>query len=311
MKTGSNIQELLINSGLDQELGLTIGNFDGVHLGHRKLFQDFVQDCKNYKLKSLVLTFDPHPKHIVNPRDPYSTRLFPLKDLEQQMVLCGIDYLWIQNFNESMAKLSPDEFIKTFLQPLPIKFLLVGHDFRFGRERKGQIDDLLKWCENKKIPLKVFSPYEVDGQRVSSSLIKKYLIEGDLENVNKYLGRRYFVSGTVVRGQNRGEGIGFPTANLDQPVPLKSGVYATKLKHKNSVYTAITNVGLRPTVNENLDLWNKNIETHVPCENLKLYDEKIEVEFIKFIREEVKFNSLDELKKQITLDIKNLKSLSL
>jgi riboflavin kinase / FMN adenylyltransferase len=307
MKKASKLENLLRNIDNKQGLGLTIGNFDGVHLGHQKLLGDFVEDCKNYNLQSLVLTFDPHPKKIINPRDPYASRLFPLADLEQQMEKCGIDYLWIQNFNTEISQMSPEDFISMFLQSLPIKYLMVGHDFRFGNERKGKIDDLLIWCEKKKVPLKVFSPFEIDGHRVSSSLIKNYLIEGDLENVNKYLGRRYSVFGKVVHGHNRGEGIGFPTANLDHPVALKSGVYATKLKFQEKEYISITNVGLRPTVNQNLDLWNKNIETHVPGENLFLYDKEIEVTFYKFIRDEIKFSSLDALKTQIATDIQNLK----
>lgn len=286
-------------------LGLTIGNFDGVHLGHRSLLRDFVEDCKNYNLQSLVLTFDPHPKHVINPRDPYATRLFPIADLVSQMKLLKVNHLWVQKFDVEMASISAEQFIEKFLNSLPIEFLLVGHDFRFGNERKGKIQDLLVWCEYRRIPLKVFSPVEIEQQRVSSSLIKNYLIEGDLKSVSKYLGRPYSVFGTVVKGENRGEGIGFPTANLNIPIPLKNGVYATRLKFNDVYFDSITNVGLRPTVNKNLDLWNKNVETHVPNQKFNLYGQEIEVEFISFIRPEVKFSSLDDLKKQIAQDIQN------
>lgn len=303
MKIGSKSQEILEYLNPGEGIGLTIGNFDGVHRGHQALLKDFVDDCKNYNLKSLVLTFDPHPKHILSPRDPYAARLFPIEDLTERMREHSVDFLWVQEFSMSLAQLTPEEFIAKFLQALPIKYLLVGHDFRFGKERKGRIEDLLTWCEMEKVPLKVFSPYEIDGKRVSSSLIKDLLIEGDLDNVEHFLGRKYNVSGTVVPGHKRGGGIGFPTANLNQPIPLKNGVYLTILKVDNKSYKAITNVGLRPTVNSNMDLWNKNIETHVPDETLSLYDKKIEVEFHKYVRTEKKFNSLDELKNQILLDL--------
>ena len=311
MKTGRNFEEILSQNGSEQGLGLTIGNFDGVHLGHQKLLQDFVDDCKNYNLKSLVLTFDPHPKHILNPRDPYAFRLFPIPDLIRQMQKAAIDYLWIQNFNLNLAQLSPADFINEFFNKLPVKYLLVGHDFRFGKERQGQIEDLLKWCESKKVPLKVFSPHEVNQQRVSSTLIKSLLLEGDLNSVERFLGRKFCVYGEIVKGHNRGEGIGFPTANIDLPVPLKNGVYATQLKFGDKSYKAITNVGLRPTVNDNMDLWNKNIETHVPGERLDLYGKNVEVEFHAFIRDEKKFSSLDELKAQISVDLQVLNKINM
>ncbi len=289
-------------------LGLTIGNFDGVHLGHKKLLSDFVEDCKNYNLGSLVLTFDPHPKHVINPRDPYATRLYPIGDLKTQLQTLNLNHLWVQHFDHKLSLLTPEQFIDAFLNPLPIKFLMVGHDFRFGKERAGKIDDLLIWCESKKVPIKIFSPYEIQHKRVSTSLIKDYLIEGDIETASIFLGRKYSVFGEVVKGQNRGEGIGFPTANLNSPVPLKNGVYASKLKVANSVYLSITNVGLRPTVNKNLDLWNKNVETHVPGEKLDLYGKTIEVEFHKYLRPEKKFETLEDLKEQIAKDIARLKS---
>lgn len=306
LKTWTNSKEILGDLKPNGSFGLTIGNFDGVHLGHRQLLTDFIEDCKNYNLESMVLTFDPHPKHVINPRDPYATRLFSIDDLKLQLQQLNLDHLWVQNFNLDMASKTPEQFIENFLDSLPIKFLLVGHDFRFGKERKGKIEDLLVWCEAKKVPLKIFSPFEIEGKRVSTSLIKDYLIEGDLESVAKYLGRKYLVSGIIVKGENRGEGIGFPTANLNIPIPLKNGVYATKLKVDNNVYKSITNVGLRPTVNKNLDLWNKNVETHVPGHRLNLYGQEVQVEFYKFIRPEKKFDSLEQLKAQIAKDIQSL-----
>ncbi len=308
MKVGSNHEAILAQLSPGQGLGLTIGNFDGVHLGHQKLLQDFVIDCKNYNLQSLVLTFDPHPKHILNPRDPYAFRLFTIEDLIEQMRKAKIDYLWIQNFNLLLAQLTAEQFIEEFFNKLPIRYLLVGHDFRFGKQRQGQIENLLEWCELKKVPLKIFSPFEIDDQRVSSTLIKNLLLEGDLKSVERFLGRKYKVQGTIVKGQNRGEGIGFPTANLDLSVPLKNGVYATKFQFEGGTFQAITNVGLRPTVNSNMDLWNKNIETHIPGEKLSLYGQAVTVEFQAFIRDEKKFASLGDLKIQIAQDIQALKN---
>jgi riboflavin kinase/FMN adenylyltransferase len=161
------------------------------------------------------------------------------------------------------------------------------------------------------VPLKVFSPHEVDEQRVSSTLIKNLLLEADLLAVERFLGRKFCVYGEIVKGHNRGEGIGFPTANIDLPVPLKNGVYATIIKFENKSFKAITNVGLRPTVNDNMDLWNKNIETHIPGEKLSLYGKNVQVEFQTFIRDEKKFSSLEDLKAQISLDLKVLDKMTM
>ncbi len=311
MKIGSSTLDLLENLQDEHGVGLTIGNFDGVHKGHASLLKGFVEDCKNYNLKSLVLTFDPHPRHILNPRDPYAIRLFSIDDLAKQMDNNGVDLLWIQKFDLELAELTAESFINKFLKSIPVKFLLVGHDFRFGKQRAGRIEDLLTWCETQKIPLKIFSPFEVDKERVSSTLIKNALLDGNLDKVSNLLGRRYFVEGKVAEGFKRGQGIGFPTANLDRSVPLKNGVYATALKYGNRKYKAITNVGLRPTVNNNLDLWNKNIETHVPGHSLELYGKVIEVEFYEFIREEIKFESLEDLKSQIKLDLGALEKINI
>lgn len=306
MKTWTRPSELISAPHQGTQMGLTIGNFDGVHKGHQKLLTDFHNDCKNYNLQSLVLTFNPHPKHIINPRDPYAVRLFDIRDLSDQMYRIGIDHLWIQEFSFKIAQLSPEDFIKDFFEILPIKFLQVGHDFRFGKAREGHISDLLSWCESKKIELKIFSSFEIEDQRVSTTLIRKFLMNAELDKILIFLGRRYYIRGEVKKGSSLGKGIGFPTANLNQPIPLKNGVYATKTYLRDKSFKSITNVGLRPTVNQNLDLWNKNVETHILERNIDLYDQEIKVEFFQFLRPEMKFASVDELKTQIQKDIQDL-----
>ena len=186
-------------------VGLTVGNFDGVHLGHQKLIHELIQTCESSNLQSVVVTFDPHPKKVIQPEELSFDRLFSLEDLKEQMIQYRVDHLWVQNFNLTLSQMEPVDFLKEYLTPLPIRYVIVGHDFRFGKGRKGKISDLQSWCEQKKIKFKIFSPFEFNGVRVSTSHIRKFLLEAQLDKVRQFLGRPFSVCGPVQKGLQRGK----------------------------------------------------------------------------------------------------------
>lgn len=306
MKLFRSLEEISAHfSGVD--IALTVGNFDGVHKGHKALLEDLKHVSASYDLKSVVMTFDPHPRAILQPQLPFSGRLFPVEDLIEQMQDLAVDGLWIERFSKEFSELSAENFIEHFFKPLNIKYLLIGHDFRFGRGRSGSIDQLLSWCQKRGVQLKVFNPYFLDEERVSTSLIREYLFQGKPEEAAKLLGRPYVIKGHVKPGHNRGEGMGFPTANLNISAPLCNGVYITEAEVNGKRYPSVTNVGLRPTVNEQQDFNNRNIETYILDQSMGLYDLDLSVHFYKYIRPEIKFETLKSLSQQIKSDVEQAK----
>lgn len=286
-----------------KKLALTIGNFDGVHLGHQALLKDLKRVSENYGLTSMVLTFDPHPRAILQPDHPFGQRLFPVSDLQLQMQKLGVEILWVESFTERLSQQSPEAFIQEYLNAFKIKYLLVGHDFHFGKGREGKIEHLLSWAQNQGVQIKVFHPHLEQNQRVSTTLIRQLLLKGEVQNVSEYLGRPYQVQGQVVKGHGKGSDWGFPTANINISAPIQNGVYITEVKVDKKTYPAVTNVGLRPTVNKDWDILNRNIESHLLDQSLDLYTKNIEVNFLEFIRPEKKFDTLPDLHKQIHKDI--------
>lgn len=287
----------------DEPLALTIGNFDGVHLGHRALLKDLELAAQSYGLKSLVMTFSPHPRAILQPDHPFRNRLFSIEDLKEQMSQLHVDGLWIETFNKELSELAPEEFISKYLTPLNIKFLLVGHDFRFGKQRSGGLPQLLEWAKEKSVQIKVFNPYLENDQRVSTSLIRELLLQGKVEEVAHYLGRKFTLEGAIEHGHKVGQGMGFPTANINISAPILNGVYITEVGLEGKLYPAVTNVGLRPTVNTHWDILDRNVETYILGEDLDLYGKNLKVHFHTYLRPEKKFDSLEALRAQITKDV--------
>lgn len=287
----------------DKPLALTIGNFDGVHLGHKALLSDLKLAAQSYGLQSLVMTFDPHPRAILQPDHPFRHRLFSTEDLQEQMQNLGVQGLWIEPFNKDLSELDPSDFISKYLSSLNIKFLLIGHDFRFGKGRKGGIPELLQWAESHKVQLKVFHPHLEKGQRVSTSLIRELLLQGKVEEVAAFLGRHFKIEGQVEQGKKLGAGMGFPTANMNISAPILNGVYITETIVDGVSRPSVTNVGLRPTVNDKHDILDRNIETYILQGSLDLYGKELKVLFHKYLRPEKKFDSLNELRAQIAIDV--------
>lgn len=283
---------------------ITIGNFDGVHLGHRALMSRLRQEARRLSGPSVVVTFDPHPVQVLYP-EKQLRRLFVRQDLIQQLEALAIDGLVVQDFSRDFSQLSAEQFIRKFIvEPLRPRKVIVGYDFSFGANREGNQEKLSMLAKQFHFEFEVLSPIAFDGEVVSSSLIRQALAFGNIEKANQLLGRHFYLDGIVEAGDGRGRQIGIPTANLklsSETCP-KLGVYATKLLLQGKAYPSVTNVGRVPTFHTD---WQSGprIETHVFDQNFNLYGKNVQIEFCHFIRDERQFSGVEELVAQIRRDI--------
>ncbi len=282
---------------------ILIGNFDGLHLGHQKLFKLAKKYKKKYSSKIGVLTFEPMPKMFFNS----SLKNFRLSNLNQKienLSNLNVDFVIIKQFNRKFSKTKSIFFIKEILgKKLNPKFIFVSNNFRFGNKREGNVKQLIEYEKLCKYKIIKPQPLSIKKQIISSSLIRKYLQNGKLNDVNKLLKRNWSIDGKVQKGRQVGKKIGFPTANIDikNYILAKPGVYAVKArKMKNSNYIkGIANLGYRPTFNGKKIL----LEVHLFNFSGNLYNKYLRIEFLKFIRAEKKFKNIDQLKKQINTDL--------
>lgn len=288
---------------------LTIGNFDGVHLGHRALIFECLNASRQGSSASVVLTFDPHPLEILQPKGDF-LRIFPKNDLEEQLALLGVSYLLVEPFSEDLARMDPEVFwknrVQAFLEPREV---VVGYDFGFGAGRAGNLSFLRSLSAKYGFDLSVAPPFRHKGEIVSSTLIRKLISHGKMSEVREFLGRCFEISGTVVKGRQLGRQFGFPTANMRSPGTLLPpyGVYLTKIGLSDGrSWPSITNVGSAPTVGDKES--GPRIETHI-LENFsgELYNQKVRVSFYEFLRFEKKFSDIDALITQMRLDVEGAK----
>ncbi len=301
---------------------VTQGTFDGVHKGHVHVLQQVVRIAQQENLPSILITFHPHPRLIVNPNDKSLALLSSIKEKAQRILDLGIDTVLVLPFTEEIASLSPEEFISSILvQKLKVKHMVVGYDHRFGKNRSGGFQELIQLATKFGFQVSEISPKEIDEIAVSSTRIRKALQNGNLNEANDLLGYNYTLTGIVVHGQKRGRTIGFPTANLhiDEPSKLipNYGVYAgfaRLLRSENSIQPflqtpnripMVLNLGVRPTV----DGTQFVTEAHLLDFSGDLYDQELQLELVEFIRPEKKFESFDDLKNQIQLDALNARTL--
>ena len=283
---------------------ILIGNFDGVHLGHQKLFKLANSYKKKYKLKIGVVNFDPMPKMFFNK----SLKNFRITSISQKINLLSkfkVDFIITKKFDKLFSKTKSINFIKEILnKKLKSKFIFVSNNFRFGNKREGNVDLLIK--NEKKFNLKVVKPKPLIKQQkiISSTLIRSFLEKGHLEKANKLLDRNWTIDGKVQKGRQVGKKIGFPTCNIDikDYVLAKPGVYAVKVLRPNTskYLRGIANLGYRPTFNQKKIL----LEVHLFNYSGNLYNKLLSVEFLKFIRKEKKFKNVNQLKAQIKTDLK-------
>ncbi|SCY00709.1 riboflavin kinase / FMN adenylyltransferase [Flavobacterium anhuiense] len=281
---------------------LTLGTFDGVHIGHKKILERITKNTENGKYESLVLTFFPHPRMVLQEKS--EIRL--LNTIDEKIKLLeatGIENLVVHPFNESFSRLTAEEFVRTILvEKFQIQKIIIGHDHRFGRNRTANIDDLIAFGIEYGFEVEQISAEEIQDVSVSSTKIRKALNEGNMTLANEYLGYSYFLNGTIVKGKQLGRTIGFPTANIhieeDYKLIPKIGVYVVRAVVNNETVFGMMNIGFNPTVNGE----KQTIEVHLFNFDKDIYDQNIEVSLLHYIREEQKFSSVDALKAQLDLD---------
>ena len=286
---------------------ILIGNFDGLHLGHQKLFKLAKNFKKKYSLNIGVLTFEPMPKMFFNNK----LSNFRISNQKQKINLLkkyDVDFVIIKKFDKKFSKIKSTNFIKNILvSKLQAKFIFVSNNFRFGNRREGNVKQLIKY--EKIFNYKIVKPKPLSKNKkiISSSLIRKLLMKGKIKKANAFLNREWSIEGMVKKGRQLGKKIGFPTANIDikDYIIAKTGVYAVKVKKygTNKFIRGIANLGYRPTFNQKKIL----LEVHLFNFSKNLYNKYLTVNFLKFIRKEKKFKNVSELKKQIKIDISKAK----
>jgi riboflavin kinase / FMN adenylyltransferase len=286
---------------------VTLGNFDGIHLGHQALIGGAVAEAKKNRLPSIVLTFEPHPLKVLAPeRAP--KMLLSHKDKMQLLQSCGVDIVIIQNFDLAFAKITAQEFVHGILvERLRARGVWVGMDLRFGQGRKGTVADLRRWGSESGFSVTTIEPILVDGERVSSSRIRQLVLNGRVDAVAPMLGRYHFLSGRVVDGHHRGRELGFPTANIssrNEVIPA-DGIYATLFHLGERRLCSVSSIGLNPTFGAG----PRTVESYILNFAESIYNESVKLSFVKRIRDEMKFASVTELVGQIRRDVSSAEAL--
>ncbi|UCC38499.1 MAG: bifunctional riboflavin kinase/FAD synthetase [Candidatus Aminicenantes bacterium] len=291
-------------SSLSRDTVIAIGNFDGIHLGHQKILKFLAEKAKKLDLASLVLTFSPHPEKILG-----RARIKMLQTLDQRVqkiIKFGIQAVLVVSFDEKFSSLSSQEFIrKIVVNILRAKAVIVGENFRFGKGREGDISLLNGLASRYNFQVFSFPSVKKDNMIVSSSMIRNLLEKGKVEKANLLLGRSYEIVGKVIKGKAIGKSLGFPTANIQSENEIvPSGVFITSVAINAKTFPSLTNVGICPTFSQQ----ETNIESFIIDFDQDVYGEKIKVDFLKKIRDEMKFATPDELSSQIKKDLETAKA---
>ena len=301
------IEQELANIVPHGETLLTIGVFDGVHTGHRYLLEKLQQRATEKNLLSGVVTFNPHPQSVLHPHNQLSW-LSNLEDRVRAFQELGINIVAVLTFTPKVAQLSAREFISLLKKHLKMQGIMVGPDFALGRGGEGNINLLRALGREMEFSVEVISPFTIDGEVVSSTLIRQALIQGDMRSIERLMGRYFYLRGKVITSGKRGRALGFPTANLDiepqQALP-GNGIYATIAQVDGKQFPSATNIGIRPTFGEG----EKTVETHLLNYKGNLYGKDIRVEFVQKLRDEQRFPSSEELKVQIEKDVREAEAI--
>ena len=298
MKTIHGIE----NFPADEASIVTIGTFDGVHLGHQQILKQLIDTSRKSKLKSVLLTFFPHPRMVLQP--DISMRLIQtIQEREKALQKTGLDYLVIHPFSTEFSRLSADDYVKQILvEQLNVRKVVVGYDHRFGRNRTANLEDMYHYADIHEFEVIEINAEKIESKAVSSTKIRKAIDEGNIELANTYLGHSFTIEGMVIDGDKRGRELSYPTANIDlqnqHKIVPKQGVYLVKSKLKGRVVYGMMNIGTKPT----FDTTMPSIEVHFLDWNGNLYGQAVQVELLKWVREERKFNTVEELQTQIQAD---------
>ena len=285
---------------------LTIGTFDGVHVGHREILHRLIKNATELGLKSTVLTFFPHPRMVLQ-KDSDIKLLNTINEKAKILDQLGIDCLIIHPFTKAFSRMTATEFVRdNLVNKLKMKKIIIGYDHRFGRNRNANINDLRAFGSTFDFAVEEISAQEIDNVSVSSTKIRKALEEGDVQVANKYLGYAYMLTGTIIKGKGLGKKIGFPTANLHiaetyKLVP-KNGVYVVRTKLNGKIVSGMMNIGLNPTVTDDM---NRSIEVNFFDFEADLYDQEIQIDMLHRLRDEQKFESVEALRQQLIKDKEN------
>ena len=298
MKIFNNIQSY----SSEKESILTIGTFDGVHIGHNKILTKLVEESKKNNLSSLIMTFFPHPRMVLQK----SQEIKMINTMDEKIHLfekTGVDNLIIQPFDKNFSKIRAKEFVEEILvKKLNIKHIIIGYDHRFGKDREASVEDLKKFGLNYMFTVEEIAAQEIHSIAISSTKIRNAILKGEIKKCNEYLGRNFMLTGEVVHGDGLGKKINFPTANIEiidtYKIIPKNGVYLVKTIINSERYFGMMNIGVRPTIGGK----NKSLEIHFFNFKDNIYNKTISVEIICKIRDEEKFSSIDELKIQLKKD---------
>ena len=284
---------------------VTLGTFDGVHIGHNAILDKICKVAKHENLESIILTFFPHPRKIVS--NNYDIKL--LNTIEEKSVLLekiGIQNFIIHPFDKTFSELSPREFVtQVLVEKLNIQKIIIGHDHKFGKDRAADFNDLINFGKGFGFEVEEISAQQINEVSVSSTKIRNSLLEGNISLANEYLGYPYVLTGNVVKGNQLGRTIGFPTANIEIPEEYKlipkNGVYIVTANVLDQNVFGMMNIGVKPTLGEN----KLSIEVHLLDFDKDIYNQKIQVNLLERLRDEQKFESFEALKCQIELDKQN------
>ncbi len=299
MKTYSDIQSFkpLKNAVV------TIGTFDGVHIGHQKIISSLKESARQLGGETVILTFFPHPRMILHPEDQDLKLITTMKEKTELLQLQGIDHLIITPFTRDFSNLSPEEYIQQILvDRIGTRKIIIGYDHRFGKNREGDIADLERLGAIHGFEVEVIPEQDIQQVAVSSTKIRQSVVCGDVATAHEFLGHPFAINGKVIKGDQIGRKMGYPTANLFIEENYKlipaDGIYAVKVVHQNQVFGGMAYIGHRPTVNG----MSRNIEVNIFDFEQDIYGQTICMEFLHFIRSDQKFNSLDELSAQLAKD---------
>ncbi|MFD2443566.1 bifunctional riboflavin kinase/FAD synthetase [Bacillus sp. CGMCC 1.16607] len=284
-------------------LSVALGFFDGVHLGHQRVILEAKNEANKLGIKSGVMTFDPHPSVVLGKSEKHVEYISPIEDKIQIIQDLGIDYLIIVRFSLEFSHLLPQEFIDQYVIGLNIKHVVAGFDYSYGKMGKGTMETI-PFHSRDRFTYTVISKLSIEGEKISSTLIRKLITNGDTDKLPSLLGRYYQTSGKVIHGDKRGRTIGFPTANIDlsgEYLLPPIGVYAVRLKVENTWFDGVCNIGYKPTFKKE-NHHKPSIEVHIFNFDKEIYGFFVTIEWHKYIRKEQKFNGIDELVAQIQLD---------
>ena len=281
---------------------LTIGTFDGIHIGHNEILKKLIEESEKNNLPSLIVTFFPHPRMILQK----SNEIKMIDTMDEKIDLlekAGIDNLIIHPFDDNFSKIRGKEFVEDILvKKLKIKQIIIGYDHRFGKDREASVEDLKKFGLDYMFHVNEIPAQEIDSITISSTKIREAILNGEIEQCNEFLGRNFMLTGKVVYGEGLGKKMNFPTANIEieenYKIIPKNGVYLIKTFMNSNIYFGMMNIGVRPTIGGK----NKSLEIHFFNFKDDIYNKTISIEIIRKIRDEEKFSSIDKLKIQLKKD---------